>query len=105
MLNFGTKKTFKVSKLEGPFTVFAFVSELTEFVLQLDEEVEGMQAAVLHLDLQLKESKNSAGVSSPVNSAPSSSSAKSGKDRTKGTTANGPVETASVNSTNSSLKT
>lgn len=79
--------------------------ELTEFVLELDEEVEGMQAAVLHLDLQLKDSKNS-GVTSPKNSAPfsSSSSAKGGKDRTKGTSTNGPVETSSVNSTNSSIK-
>lgn len=53
--------------------------ELTEFVLQLDEEVEGMQATVLHLDLRLKEAKNS--VNSPLKepnpSFPSSSTSSS----------------------------
>ena len=79
------------------------VPELTEFVLQLDEEVEGMQATMLHFE----SAKNSGGSTSPLQMehTPSSSapSSKGSKERTKGIT-NGPVESGS-NSTNSSSKT
>ena len=61
-------------------------------MLQLDEEVEAMQMSVVHLDLQLKEAKNSEH-SSPKDHTSSSSSSKGSKERTKGTT-NGPVDTA-----------
>ena len=75
-------------------------------MLQLDEEVEGMQATVLHFDLQLKEAKNSE-QSAPkdhTTSSSSSSSSKGSKDRTKGTT-NGPVETGSMNNSSTNSKT
>lgn len=65
-------------------------------MLQLDEEVEAMQATVLHLDLQLKEAKNSGG-SSPKDNP---SSSKGSKERTKGT-ANGPIDTGSISGSNS----
>ena len=82
------------------------VPELTEFVLQLDEEVEGMQATVLHLDLK-ESAKNSGGViPSPtsMDHTPSNSASKGSKERTKGIT-NGPVDSGSIASTNSSSKT
>ena len=64
--------------------------ELTEFVLQLDEEVEAMQAVILHLEQQQhKHGKNALSITN------STSSSKGGKDRTKGTV-NGPVETPST---------
>ena len=72
------------------------LAELTEFVLQLDEEVEAMQATILHMEQQQKpqqQHKHSKNTTSRDNS--NSSSSKSGKDRTKGTS-NGPVEPAST---------
>ena len=63
-----------------------------------------MQATVMHLDLQLKGKveNSSIGNSSPKNSGTTSSSTSKGsKERTKATT-NGPIETGSINSSNSS---
>ncbi len=88
------------------FPPFLLRTELTEFVLQLDEEVEAMQAAILHLELQLQNSKDSGsggggGVSSsPKNTGTTSSSSKGSKERTKGTT-NGSVETGSISASSS----
>ena len=94
-----------LNRIRNCLRLLAYVTsflELTEFVLQLDEEVEAMQASVLHLDLQMKEAKNSE-LTSPRDHA---SSSKESKERTKGTT-NGPVDTApgSLSSSNSSTKT
>ena len=101
-------------------SLYFFPPELTEFVLQLDEEVEGMQATVLHFDPKdtiaaatttattTTTTKNSGGSSpTPKDHTPSSSSSssKGSKDRTKGI-ANGPVDSGSTtSSTNSSSKT
>ena len=63
--------------------------ELSEFALQLDEEVEGMQSTILQLELQLKELKDS----SPTTNG---SGLKTPKERTSAkSTSNGPVETHS----------
>ena len=64
--------------------------ELSEFVIQLDEEVEAMQSTILHLQQQLKESKEAlakAGVS---------------KDRTS--KSSGPVDSSSSSTHNSTNK-
>jgi len=81
------------------------LAELTEFVLQLDEEVEGMPGTVLHLDLQVKDSQlMGASSSSPAPKDTSNSSSKGSKERTK-VTSNGPVDSGSIDSCNPSNKT
>ena len=67
-------------------------SELNEFVIQLDEEVDAMQAIILSLQQQIKEKETrDAGAKSASNHGNSSSSSGS-KDRT-GSRHNGPIET------------
>ena len=73
-------------------------TELTEFVLQLDEEVEAMQATILYMErqqqeqLQQQQHKHSKNGSTRDNS---NATSKGGKDRTK-STPNGPIESAST---------
>ena len=69
-------------------------------MLQLDEEVEAMQAIVIEQEQQLqqqqhqhKHSKSSLSREGPITN--STSSSKGAKDRTKGTV-NGPIDTAST---------
>lgn len=66
---------------------FASHSELSEFVLQLDEEVEGMQSTVLSLEHSLKELRDSLTGSS--GGGPS----KTGKEKSSRSTFDGPLET------------
>ena len=68
-----------------PSLLIYFLAELSEFVLQLDEEVEGMQSKVLALEKELRELRDSAGDGGASHSKPA-------KEKTK-STHNGPIET------------
>ena len=62
-------------------------------MIQLDEEVDAMQAIILSLQQQIKEKETrDAGAKSASNHANSSSSSSGSKDRT-GSRHNGPIET------------
>ena len=65
-------------------------AELSEFVLQLDEEVEGMQAKVLALEKELRELRNLAADGGASNGTTHS---KPAKEKAFKSTHNGPVET------------
>ena len=83
-------------------------TELSEFVFQLDEEIEGMQAVLLQLEHQTKSSGNlKQEVAQPqgqasLNSSNKSSSSNS-RERTGRATPNGPLDAHSTPNGGSSL--
>ena len=90
-------------------SLYFILVELSEFVFQLDEEIEAMQATLLHLEHQVKSSNlKEAGHGQMALTSPNKSGGSRGerdrdRDRTARGTPNGPLQDTHSTSNGSSL--